>query len=92
MKTQYILVIIFYSIGILLMLNLLIADIIFNIKQYRTNKELNKKNKEYIEIMNERIKLELETIEKEMNKKDEQVRGTKKRGRKPKSADKRDGE
>lgn len=92
MKTQVILTIIFYSIGILLMLNLLIDDIIFNIKQYRTNKELNKKHKEYIEIMNERIKLELETIEKEMNKKDEQVRGTKKRGRKPKSADKRDGE
>lgn len=92
MKTQYILMIIFYSIGILLMLSLLVFDIIFNIKEYKIRKELDKKHKEYIEIMNERIKLELETIEKEMSKKDEQARGTKKRGRKPKSTDKRDGE
>lgn len=92
MKTQYILIIIFCGIGILLMLNLLVFDIIFNIKEYKTRKKLDKKHKEYIEIMNERIKLELEAIEKEMNKEDEQARGTKKRGRKPKSADKRDGE
>lgn len=68
MKTQYILMIIFYGIGILLMLNLLVFNIVFNIKEYKTRKKLDKKHKEYIELMNERIKLELETIEKEMNK------------------------